>query len=489
MGRPALAKSSRIGGRLDTDGDSRGPEEPASLGGRIARLRAGAKRVAAAIRGTQARWRGLTPVQKRFAKGLLFAVGIEAVFLAVHHHPFLAGTQALALDSMMRIYRGILPERPVPPFVFVEIDDATHEEWGAPPVLPRERIAQLLAGVLAGAPRMVLVDFDLTFRAGGEEELQRVLEGARASAGGPPILLTRSGSARVRRHGLPEALVAESDGRDPLHLTSVLFPRELDGTIRYWRMWEAACAGTAEPVVPAMPLLAAVLLQGDPEERSLARLETAMRYGAMVDCDEGHGAAREEPRIPPVRFGDLELSFLPGTAQQRIVYRLPWRLEEGERWPALPGSGRPWLDVVPARALLGPDPPHPGRFHEAVVVLGGSFAEGRDVYATPLGEMPGALVIVNAVSSILAHGQLRPLAGPWRAGLLLVEMVIVAFCFARWPGWKGFALSVGFVALALVPLSAYLFQGGVWLDFSLPFLAVRIHNWLPEGRHRAVEGA
>jgi len=40
------------------------------------------------------------------------------------------------------------------------------------------------------------------------------------------------------------------------------------------------------------------------------------------------------------------------------------------------------------------------------MVIGASFAESRDRHLTPLGEMPGTLVLINAIQSLYQHGEL-----------------------------------------------------------------------------------
>jgi hypothetical protein len=44
-----------------------------------------------------------------------------------------------------------------------------------------------------------------------------------------------------------------------------------------------------------------------------------------------------------------------------------------------------------------------------IVIIGGSFADGRDIYGTPIGPMPGAFLLVNSVYSLLHARELRHL--------------------------------------------------------------------------------
>ncbi len=63
----------------------------------------------------------------------------------------------------------------------------------------------------------------------------------------------------------------------------------------------------------------------------------------------------------------------------------------------------------PAHKIL--DSKHPASSTSVagtIAIIGGSAVDDRDVYKTPLKEMPGALIIANSIYSLLEHGQLEP---------------------------------------------------------------------------------
>ena len=112
------------------------------------------------------------------------------------------------------------------------------------------------------------------------------------------------------------------------------------------------------------------------------------------------------------------------------------------------------------------------------------------MYATPVGDMPGAMVIVNAIDSLRAHGQLAP---PSLMVKLLVEallIILMSLVFARFSSVLGLLVSGAAVLVLLIPFSFYFFQWGVWVDFSLPLLAVQLHEVVAEvEEYRKDQGA
>jgi CHASE2 domain-containing sensor protein len=59
-----------------------------------------------------------------------------------------------------------------------------------------------------------------------------------------------------------------------------------------------------------------------------------------------------------------------------------------------------------------------------IVIIGGSHREGRDYHKTPLGLMPGALVIINATHSLLHYEQIEPLPN-WVKWLIIATLILV----------------------------------------------------------------
>jgi CHASE2 domain-containing sensor protein len=185
-----------------------------------------------------------------------------------------------------------------------------------------------------------------------------------------------------------------------------------------------------------------------------------------------------------VQLGADRVHLAPNRVARRIGYRLPWRAEPG----ALPrtllnGVQVPLLTVLSAAAITeAVQPLDPGLAHGHLVVIGASHAEGRDLYDTPLGLMPGALIVANAVLSLDSHGELR---GPGLPTTLAVETLLIvalSLLFARfggfWAGLGGGAL----VLFGLLPLSLWLIADGWWLNYAIPLLAIQAYQMVDQLR-------
>ena len=166
------------------------------------------------------------------------------------------------------------------------------------------------------------------------------------------------------------------------------------------------CTDEMPAVLPSVQLLAKGLLADGkddiPPRQTYSRIRDSLR--PLQGCSHApHGA---DSPAPPIIVGDHTIGLEPSLTSQRLVYRIPYRLKEGRRRPKvrIGNAERPLFDHESALTVLTGDVDD--KFlHGAVIVIGGTYAETRDWYATPVGDMPGAMVIVNAIDSLRAHGQ------------------------------------------------------------------------------------
>ena len=116
------------------------------------------------------------------------------------------------------------------------------------------------------------------------------------------------------------------------------------------------------------------------------------------------------------------------------------------------------------------------RFRDRVVVIGQTHEAAGDVFDTPLGRMPGALIVVNAIDSLALHGTLKPPPGWFAHGLAGLLIVAAGYVFARLRSlaatWVATLLVVGIAGVA----GTLYFAHGVWLNFVLPLLGVQLHR-------------
>jgi len=118
-----------------------------------------------------------------------------------------------------------------------------------------------------------------------------------------------------------------------------------------------------------------------------------------------------------------------------------------------------------------------------VVIIGASFAESGDIHRTPIGEMPGALIIANAIKSLSLYGQIRtpPAWAQWFLRLLLI--MLAAWVFSQFTSLTAIFVAGTVIIAVLVPISFYFFKYGLWLDFAVPLFAMMIHRAVAEYRY------
>jgi adenylate cyclase len=109
---------------------------------------------------------------------------------------------------------------------------------------------------------------------------------------------------------------------------------------------------------------------------------------------------------------------------------------------------------------------------DRIVLVGGTFVESRDFYATPHGTMAGVEVHANAAHMIVTGRFIRP--SSWLVGLGVSAAVVLAagVVFLALPPLAGTLACVVGAAAVGVPASYLAFQrGGYWVDFLLPVVA------------------
>ena len=132
-------------------------------------------------------------------------------------------------------------------------------------------------------------------------------------------------------------------------------------------------------------------------------------------------------------------------------------------------------DAVAAIGDVGVDIAGDNPLRGRTVLVGGSFADGRDFHPTPYGLMSGVEIQANIVHMLITGSLVRP-AG-WLAGfgvqLLAVVLAGLVMVSVR-PLWGTTACLAGALLLG-VPASYLAFsRGGYWVDFLLPVAATSL---------------
>ena len=120
--------------------------------------------------------------------------------------------------------------------------------------------------------------------------------------------------------------------------------------------------------------------------------------------------------------------------------------------------------------------PYAQAFNGRIVVVGQTFSETRDFFDTPLGNMSGAMVLVNAIDSMAKHRLMQPPSSLLTYFVSFALILIVGCLFAKWDSMTGTTLATIAVIVTAGVASFFLFAHGVWLDFAAPIIGIQIHR-------------
>lgn len=423
-------------------------------------------------------------------QNLIIGLLVVCVLNLLQESDSLRAGRERSIDWLTSMQRGITVAegRDFRPFVFYDIDDATHTAWGEPFHVPRPQLAALIERALLRKPAVLVIDVELQRPSDDDQALLDLLRQQASLAETTTLVFLRSFRWQGRDSGTPHLFARPSflDNKLPRSQfqawASPLFERDPDGQIRRWQPWQLACAPDGSALLTPSVQMEALAVTGG--TTATQQMNDALAAATPASCLPGTS-------LPGTTFTIGKHRFSPEADRygQRILYTLPWRLEADEARPLVDFASRPTrlLSILPARAVLEggvlPEVP-PGH----IAIIGASNEDARDIHMTPLGPMPGSLILINAIHSLLQHGQLSPPSIWLQLASAALLLVIVSLIFVRFPSVNGRRISFAAIIVLLVPLSMYFFRYGIWLDFIFPLSAVKIFQSVMDHRKKISEG-
>jgi CHASE2 domain-containing sensor protein len=415
-------------------------------------------------------WRGFAI---NMVIGLLILLFLQFV---VVDSRFIHETEDLGIDWVMKIRRDTAPVKEAPSFVLLDIDEDTYQKWQEPFLTPRDKLLKLLEFSVEGQPKIIIVDIDLSYPSNhpSEESLPKHDQDLYdffaqydtnycLKTKCPHILLARRFKPRSsknnyfeQRLSFLEVAVANSQH---IHWASTSFDLERDNVLRRWRLWEMTCTKNQLAVIPSMQLLAVALVK-NPTAGDI-QITSKINEIKSTDCRNAN------PITPMGHFllGDLKIHFSPTRLHRRIIYNISWQ-----------GVTHHILSTQAVHKITDNNQPIDNEFLQgSITVIGGSYRDSRDIYATPIGRMPGTMVIINAIHSLLQYGELKTLS-LWEMLLIQAALIfLMSLVFAYFKNvFLGNLLSVALIILLMVPLSFLLFEYGLWLNFAITLLILEL---------------
>jgi CHASE2 domain-containing sensor protein len=398
----------------------------------------------------------------------------------------------------------------LPGLVLIDIDEETwrNKLWGngEPFRAPRAELLALIDYALRQKAHVIVLDVIIEGSEDGWLAGEMNARAAKLKKTNQHILFVRT--LREPLEGYRNLLAPElrpssldeviGSNFENMHIAAPYFGVSQDGVLRDWQMWRAGCRqgkGTDQgrwETIPSVQLAVAAAIwadklpdakQSESEVKKFPWNDPGPDGSCIIDLTSyGRGDVLTTKFVPDNREVWKWLHDHPAlthvqnlrepedsrrTLDDRIFFRFRYRQN--------PSSVR----LIPALAILSHTKIE-DLAEGSVVVIGQSFEAARDMHATPLGLMPGSMVLINSLASMLDPGLLQPLS----IGVEWTVEVLSIFFIAGVLAYSDYfiaTLILFFLLLILLILTNYrLLHNGIWMDFALPLIGMFLHRLVAE---------
>jgi CHASE2 domain-containing sensor protein len=316
------------------------------------------------------------------------------------------------------------------PVSLIKVDDETMLRWGAPPITPQAAVARLIEAAEQGGASGIVVDIDLApenAAARADPALMRVIADAKTTE--LPLMFVRSFRAGGFDEDQPErgpAIVNPTPYDDAVAQSgnamwvSVLTPLSADRIVRRLRLWQTVCEGAQGTSYPSPALVVAARFDAASDRSG------DLKKFLAAQVDRRCKRMETEPATWPQRVSsDVAIQYMFNADTQ----------EATAKTVAYNGATVPVFKQIPAGALVGFDGTtasaigeiHPQAFQGRVVVIGVTHANSHDVYATPLGAQPGAVILANSIAAASVMADMPEASSLIEALVAVLIFVVLAF--------------------------------------------------------------
>ena len=388
----------------------------------------------------------LKRLKRRFYQSLSLGVAVHSLLSIASYLGYLEIVEAKALDFLM-LLRG---QQRSPEIVLIKIDDQAFAKLGEKQPLPRSYVASLIDIATRGGAKVIGIDIEFKVATDPAEDGKLLAAIAAAEANG----VTKIVPVYVIRP-------AQEDGQGVTYRHAPFFaaglkviggfanaPMDADGLVRQVPL---AVRGEDGAVLPSLAL-AVLARHAGYDSSSLGR---QLRAGDTV-------------RLNLPEWHKLSGKLLPNSTPFEFYRDESWKINfaggQGS-FASLPSE--PLAQLARANIPLAADNPFRGK----IVLIGASFQESRDFFATPSGLMSGLEIHANIIHTLLTRSQIRPANRLIAAFLLLLFAAAASVLTTLFRPATVIVLSIVAIPVVLLPLSyAALTQLGLWVDFVTPLV-------------------
>lgn len=370
-------------------------------------------------------------------------------------HDSFAKTDRLAAIS--QIISGV-PDGALP-VTLLDVDDATRQAWKSTGVTPHAALAELTRTAVANGSSGILLDFDLTMDSPytpADETLFGLIRDYPADA--PVLMLVRrigfTKSAKVNDSGLAAYELATPYDQAVASKPNVFWVTTLneigsDRAVRQIRLWQTVCEGAVGHSYPSPALVTAALLGGAGHGDAL---KAFLDNRVAEECGD---KAVKDGAWPPMKLQLAQLPYVFGNDAASPA-RLRIEQADGSQVVALrrisAGKLVTYDGVTAAPAGEIDRDPFAGR----VAVIGASYTESTDVHETPLGTMPGSVILANSIVQAERLANTVP-ASAFTRNLFAFELFLIFAVCARYFVGVIALLGIGVSSVAALVIISRLF--------------------------------
>ena len=423
-------------------------------------------------------WRRVPGFWQNFMAGLL----IIGALLSLDGTAIVKNWEDWAVDVMIRLnsslarMTGERQGRDDLEFTFLDMDEHSFraKSWDEPFYVPRDKLLKLIQFAANGKASMIVVDVNLGKKGINPDADKALIDYIlNYPQSAPPLILMR---AKLNRTGQSNSNLGEFRetiftglNRTNIHFAQPLFQRDKkDGVVRNWILFNQGCFKGRGLALPSVQLLAYALLKDRREggTKNIGDLKASMHANRPSGCGPGERYMRIKR---PVVIG--KTVFRQQRLGERLIYSIPW-----------PKTGSDSRDLKSIPAVFVTDRGFKDMSDVAgrVTLIGASYGASHDLHLTPLGLMPGTLIILNAIKSLNLFEQISPPPIYIRLAFLLSFITLMSYVFSRFGNLVKFLVVTALVFIFFVPISFWFFKYGVWFDFGILLLGIKLQHSVSE---------
>jgi CHASE2 domain-containing sensor protein len=372
-------------------------------------------------------------------------LGLTVAVAVIAHLGWLDSFQSMALDAFLLAQRSRQSDH----IVLVTIGDlefSSLELFNATSPLDPAKVGEVLEAIKAGRPRLIVVDLD-TSAVNKKDQYQRLAEKT-TGADWPPVIWSCDGDVESdghSGHGAPVVRVMPPLAGNPAaHRGLSMFPADSDGVVRrYYRTFQTAAAEDehgSHHAIDSLPWAAVKEYCRQAPEQSLPEHLRRLRGTSAADTPSPNELLMN---FPGDRFNFFRIAAATALGGYRKM----------DFWNS---------DKSPIR--------------DKIVVLGGTYRAARDNHPTPLGQVPGAVLLATVIETELEN---RGIRFTHEALAILVDILFASLLvYLNWWFPSPRAMWWNLLAVAVLALFAsYLTFNtlGFWLNFAVVLTGVWQH--------------